>query len=48
MNLCNYARIDKSQEAREYIEANAPKSFLIDKLALRTEKGDLVWKVELF
>ncbi|MBL8015253.1 MAG: hypothetical protein JNK26_03645 [Candidatus Doudnabacteria bacterium] len=47
MNLCNYARVEKAQEAKDYVEQNAPKSFVIDKVALRDDVGSIIWSITL-
>ena len=47
MNLCNYARVERAEEARKYVLKNAPKSFLIDTVALRNEVGEIVWEIKL-
>lgn len=47
MNLCNYARPERAQKAKEYILQTAPKNFFIDKIALRDAKGKILWKINL-
>lgn len=47
MNLCNYARVSKAQEARRYVDMNAPRSFIIDSLILRDEMGNTEWNIHL-
>jgi hypothetical protein len=47
LNLCNYALPERSLEASNYIENEAPKNFEIDKIALRDEKGKILWTIKI-
>ncbi len=46
LNLCNYARPDMAEKAKQLINQEAPKQFLIDTIALRKDTGH-VWELAL-
>lgn len=48
LNLCNYARPEKSEEAIAYIKSqNLPEELLVDQIAVRDEAGNIEWRCEL-
>ena len=47
MNLCNYARVDRMEEARKYISENVSNKFAITTIALRDSVGNQVWEFDL-
>ncbi len=47
MNLCNYCRPEKSEEAREMIIRSIPPEITFDRIALRLPDGSHAWEIDL-
>jgi hypothetical protein len=47
MNLCNYCKPEKATEAENIINEKIPKTFLIDRIALRLKDGRHAWEINL-
>ncbi|MDR0607205.1 MAG: hypothetical protein LBG52_02375 [Candidatus Peribacteria bacterium] len=48
MNICNYARLDKADEAIQYLKGRfTEKEILIDRIALKEDKQGILWTISL-
>ncbi|MDQ3099596.1 MAG: hypothetical protein M3Q44_07680 [bacterium] len=46
LNLCNYAKPDMAEEAKDIIIRKAPRTFIIDSIALRKDSSH-AWEISL-